>query len=356
MPLTRCSLKNGGQGWKWGESGTCYPSKKQAQRQAAAAYANGYVKKGLGNPVSKFDKNQPRAPQGSSNGGQWVGSGASFNKETKQWQGQDGKPLPEATQARLKDLKIPPGWKQVELNSDPNAALQATGLDSKGRKQYRYSAAHTEAQAIAKFERVKAYASEAPRVKATLERQLGDPSVVGRQRDLAALTYLISQTGMRVGSKRETGAKVKAYGASTLLAKHAKVKGDTVSFSYTGKKGVARKVNIKNPEIAKFISEKRDKLKPNDPLFSVSGSAVSGVLRQITGNDKFKTHDMRTHVGTALAASLLSKQGKPRNKKSHKAKIKAISERVAKTLGNSPSEALKSYIDPFVFSPWEKTA
>tara|TARA_R110002020_G_scaffold193584_1_gene394077 strand:- start:948 stop:1082 length:135 start_codon:yes stop_codon:yes gene_type:complete len=32
-------------GYKWGDRGKTYPSKKGAQKQAQAAYANGYKKK-----------------------------------------------------------------------------------------------------------------------------------------------------------------------------------------------------------------------------------------------------------------------------------------------------------------------
>jgi hypothetical protein len=42
MPIQKCKLKNGKQGWKWGKKGKCYLSKKQAQKQAQAAYASGY--------------------------------------------------------------------------------------------------------------------------------------------------------------------------------------------------------------------------------------------------------------------------------------------------------------------------
>jgi hypothetical protein len=29
-------------GWQWGKHGTVYPTKEQAEKQAEAAYANGY--------------------------------------------------------------------------------------------------------------------------------------------------------------------------------------------------------------------------------------------------------------------------------------------------------------------------
>ena len=49
MPIKQCTLKDGGKGWKWGDSGKCYPLKSQAQKQAKAAYASGYKK----SPVAK---------------------------------------------------------------------------------------------------------------------------------------------------------------------------------------------------------------------------------------------------------------------------------------------------------------
>ncbi len=40
MPVKKVS-----KGYKWGSRGKTYPSKKQAQKQAKAAYASGYKKK-----------------------------------------------------------------------------------------------------------------------------------------------------------------------------------------------------------------------------------------------------------------------------------------------------------------------
>ena len=45
MPIKRCKLKNNKTGWKWGNSGKCYPSKSKANKQARAAYASGYKQK-----------------------------------------------------------------------------------------------------------------------------------------------------------------------------------------------------------------------------------------------------------------------------------------------------------------------
>jgi len=45
MPVKKATGPRGGAGFKWGDSGKVYPTKKQAAKQAAAAYASGYKKK-----------------------------------------------------------------------------------------------------------------------------------------------------------------------------------------------------------------------------------------------------------------------------------------------------------------------
>jgi DNA topoisomerase-1 len=42
------------------------------------------------------------------------------------------------TLTRIAALKIPPAWTDVWIAAAPNAHLQATGLDAKGRRQYLY--------------------------------------------------------------------------------------------------------------------------------------------------------------------------------------------------------------------------
>src|SRR5512133_1263964 len=56
-----------------------------------------------------------------------------------------GKPLPKKDQERLAALKVPKAWTDVRLNPDEEGALQVVGRDAKGRAQYLYSAAHSEA-------------------------------------------------------------------------------------------------------------------------------------------------------------------------------------------------------------------
>ena len=41
MPIMKCNKD----GYKWGKSGKCYPTKAKAEKQAKAIYSSGYKKK-----------------------------------------------------------------------------------------------------------------------------------------------------------------------------------------------------------------------------------------------------------------------------------------------------------------------
>jgi len=45
-----------------------------------------------------------------------------------------------ATRARIKDLVIPPAWRDVWICPYPNGHIQVTGVDAAGRRQYLYHA------------------------------------------------------------------------------------------------------------------------------------------------------------------------------------------------------------------------
>ncbi len=72
MPIQKCKLPDGGDGWQWGNSGKCYADRADAEKQAAAAHANGYTgdeeELALDPPVSeKQRKAMYAAAEGKSN-------------------------------------------------------------------------------------------------------------------------------------------------------------------------------------------------------------------------------------------------------------------------------------------------
>lgn len=60
----------------------------------------------------------------------------------------------EATLERIRKMALPPAYENVWICPKPNGHLQATGVDAKGRKQYRYHANWNAIRSETKFYRM----------------------------------------------------------------------------------------------------------------------------------------------------------------------------------------------------------
>ena len=79
---------------------------------------------------------------------------------------------------RIRELTIPPAWKDVWVCPDPLGHLQATGVDDAGRRQYLYHPRWRERRDQEKFDRMVGFAESLPRIAGdsrghcTMERSL----------------------------------------------------------------------------------------------------------------------------------------------------------------------------------------
>ena len=85
---------------------------------------------------------------------------------------------------RIAALAIPPAWTDVWISPSPRARLQATGIDSAGRKQYRYHDSFRAAQERAKYERLLDFGRALPRLRSVraITSASGRTSATGRAR------------------------------------------------------------------------------------------------------------------------------------------------------------------------------
>lgn len=253
---------------------------------------------------------------------------------------QGGKGLEGEVAARVKALRIPPGWKDVQLIADPDSALQATGVDSKGRKQYLYSAAHALEASAQKFARLASFHENVAKIRKNIDARMSEPD------DHIAALRLIDRTGIRIGSDAETGGKHKAYGATTLLGKHVIMSGGQIKLEFEGKHGKKNTRDFYDKKLSEYIKSKN--LGPEDRVFSTSDSRVREVMKEVGGQD-FSPKDFRTWHGTRVALETLKDQPKPKTEAEAK-KLKAeVAKKVSEFLSNTPAVALESYIDPKVF-------
>lgn len=261
----------------------------------------------------------------------------------------DGSELPD----HIKSLVIPPAWTDVKFNPDPNGALLAVGKDSKGRRQSVYSAEFTKTQAEAKFRRIEelnAKFSEIEQQNAK-GRRSKDPKV----KDVADCLHLIMKTGIRPGSDDDTGADVKAYGATTLTADHVVKTKEGVFLKFVGKKGVKLNIPIDDPELASSLVKRAKTAGAGGKLFPTTNDKNLLAYTHTMDGGGFKTKDFRTHLGTSHAMSevkRINETAPPGTAKDYRKMVLDVAKSVATKLGNTPVVALQSYISPTVFSDW----
>jgi DNA topoisomerase-1 len=242
-------------------------------------------------------------------------------------------------QARADGVAIPPAWTEVTyFGADKD--IIAEGRDAKGRKQRAENPAYR--KRISAENNARISRDLFPNI-GKLREQLRADAMAGDEE--AKCLYLIAMTGFRIGGAGDGKAKEKAYGASTLMGEHVTVDGDTVTFDFTGKKGVLQHHIVQDPVIAGIMKE----AKPGQPIFKTRDAKVRDAWKKYGG---VKVHDIRHVIAREEAERALAEliPPPPKNKKEQAAVIKQAATRAASRLGNNPSEALGTYIDPDVWS------
>src|SRR5688500_14892794 len=76
------------------------------------------------------------------------------------------------TSERIKSLVIPPAWDMVWISPIENGYLQATGIDSKGRKQYLYHPEWTATCQQNKFNKLTEFGEVLPTLRSKVSSDL----------------------------------------------------------------------------------------------------------------------------------------------------------------------------------------
>jgi DNA topoisomerase-1 len=253
---------------------------------------------------------------------------------------------------RIRKLAIPPAYRNVWICLDPQGHLQATGLDARGRKQYRYHQKWRIVRDAHKFERMMAFGEELPRVRRRIARDLklrGMP----REKVLATIVRLLESTLIRIGNV-EYARTNHSYGLTTLRNRHVKLKGNVVRFRFTGKHGIQHEIEVEDPRAAKVVKgclelpgqELFEYVDDNGAVRDVGSSDVNEYLSEIAG-ESFTAKDFRTWHATADALEALTGHQFDTALEA-KNKLKDVLQTVADRLGNTPTMCRKCYINPMV--------
>jgi DNA topoisomerase-1 len=272
----------------------------------------------------------------------------------------DGKKASAADLKRIDELKIPPAWTDVWINSTPGGAVQAVGRDAAGRLQYIYHENHVRRQEARKFKRLIKFAEALPKMRATVAAQLRQDGL-GRERVMASILRILSTCFMRPGSQvyaSENGS----FGIATLRPKHVKVKGDVVEFDFPGKSGVRQNRQLKDRQVSKVVRSllkhpSREVFKyqnGNGEFVNVTRPHINHYIREVMG-ENFSAKDFRTWAGTLVCACALARVGTEvvENDSARKRKVVDAIKETAEVLGNTPAVCRSSYICPEIISSFE---
>jgi DNA topoisomerase IB len=262
----------------------------------------------------------------------------------------------------VRDLVIPPAWRDVWVTPYENGHLQAVGTDEAGRRQYLYHPQWRERRDAEKFDRMLLFGKALARAR---DRVIVDLGLDGMplERACAAAVRLLDLGYFRIGNDvyaEDHGS----FGLTTLERRHVRRLQDALVFRFVGKSGVEHVIEIDDRTVIAAIEVMRRRRTPDDPSLlaykkgrswrSILPELVNDYVRETTGIEA-TAKDFRTWHATVLAAAALAGTEEPgTSKASRQRAVAAAMREVAAFLGNTPALARSSYVDPRVVDAYQE--
>ena len=265
----------------------------------------------------------------------------------------------DSVRGRIDSLAIPPAWTDVWITPDPLGHIQAMGTDAAGRRQYIYHAQWRARRDRTKFDRALELAAVLPTARSVVTRDLrrDEPD---EARALAAAFRLLDSASPRVGGKRYLDQNG-SHGLSTLLCAHATIHGESeIEIRFRGKGGLPWEALLHDEDLATVIRSLKRRgpkahllaYRTGGDWHTVAASEINDYVRERT-HGEFTAKDFRTLRGSIVAAQSLRDSEPASTKTATKRVISQAMQAAADTLGNTPTIARKSYVDPRIVAKYE---
>lgn len=247
---------------------------------------------------------------------------------------------------RLNAIALPPPYTDAWFCPAPNGHILATGIDAKGRKQYRYHPDFRAARESEKFDGCLTFGKLLPLVRKRVEDDLAGRKLT-RERAIASVVRLLDLGAVRIGNEGYAKEN-RSFGATTLRRRHAEVTGRKLRLSYKAKGGKQRDVTLTDGALARVVRTMQDLpgqhvfkyVDDEGELHTVGSHDVNGYLCETMG-EHFTAKNFRTWHASVLAFELLAGA-------KEQLTIKAVLDVVAERLGNTPAVTRRSYVHPAV--------
>ncbi len=247
---------------------------------------------------------------------------------------------------RLNSIALPPAYTDAWYCKDANGHVQATGIDARGRKQYRYHADYRAKREASKYDGCREFGEALPKLRHRVEKDLKKRKL-GRDTVLAAVVRLLDTEHMRIGNE-QYAKENKSFGLSTLRSRHLKRSGGKLKMRYIGKHGVVHEATITDSNLKRIVGKCQDL--PGQMLFQyangdgepqpITSSDVNDYIREATGEEFTAKHFRTWGASVIFFEQLLASTDGERKT------LKTVLEPVAEALGNTPTMSRKSYVHP----------
>jgi DNA topoisomerase-1 len=247
---------------------------------------------------------------------------------------------------RLNSIALPPAYKDAWFCKDPNGHLQATGIDARGRKQYRYHPLFRQQQEETKFDGLVEFGKALPKIRRQVDKDLKQRSL-SREKVLAGVVRLLDDDFLRIGN-REYAKENKSFGATTLLSRQVRDDGRKVKMRFKGKSGIEHEVTITDRTLRRLVRQLHEL--PGQALFQyingdgnphpINSGEVNDYIREVAGNE-FTAKHFRTWGASVLAFEQILNQAEGK-----RISVNTVVEPVAEALGNTMAMSRKAYIHP----------
>jgi DNA topoisomerase-1 len=247
---------------------------------------------------------------------------------------------------RLNAIGLPPAYENAWFCADPNGHLQATGIDARGRKQYRYHEDFRAKRENAKYDGLLEFGKALPKLRRRIDKDLKKRKL-DRETVLAAVVRLLDTEHIRIGNE-QYAKENKSFGATTLRNRHLRRKGSKMTMRFTGKHGIVHEVSVSDSNLKRIC--KRCQELPGQMLFQylgpegeprpITSGDVNAYIKEAAGGD-FTAKHFRTWSASVIAFHQLLKKAD-----NARITVKTVVEPVAEALGNTPAISRKSYVHP----------
>ena len=249
---------------------------------------------------------------------------------------------------RLNAVGLPPAYTDAWFCADPDGHLQATGIDARGRKQYRYHPDFRARRDNAKFDGLLEFGKALPRLRKRVEKDVRRRKL-SREAVLAAVVRLLDTERVRVGNE-QYARENKSFGLTTLRGRHLRRRGGRMQMRFVGKHGVVHEVAITDSSLKRIV--KRCQELPGQMLFQyvngdgepkpITSGDVNDYIKEVTGG-AFTAKHFRTWGACVIAFEQMLQKAEDA-----RISVKTVIEPVAEALGNTPAISRKSYVHPLL--------